>query len=177
MDDKNVLLDQLRIDRSADSDNDSGSRRWVILSLSVILVLALAGGVWWWLARPSGIPVAEAVAREVGGTANASGGATVGASMLDASGYVVARRQATVASKRMGRVMEVAIEEGQRVKKDQVIATVTETMLAGMRRQPAAGRVSRLKMPKSMAVATTPMMQKSRNCVPAINDSFLCVGN
>ncbi len=76
---------------------------------------------------PSGIPVAEAVAREVGGTTNASGGASVGASMLDASGYVVARRQATVASKRMGRVMEIAIEEGQRVKKDQIIGRLDDS--------------------------------------------------
>jgi len=127
MDDKNVLLDQLRIDRTADTDNDSGSRRWVILAFSIVLVLALGGALWWWFfGRPVGIPVAEAIARDVGGTTNASG-AAVGASMLDASGYVVARRQATVASKRMGRVMEVAIEEGQRVKKDQIIARLDDS--------------------------------------------------
>jgi RND family efflux transporter MFP subunit len=126
MDDKNALLDQLRIDRTTDIDDDKGTRRWVILAFGVVLVLALAGGLWWWLARPTGIPVAEAVARDVGGTVRSSG-AAVGASMLDASGYVVARRQATVASKRMGRVMDVAIEEGQRVEKGQIIARLDDS--------------------------------------------------
>jgi RND family efflux transporter MFP subunit len=47
--------------------------------------------------------------------------------MLDASGYVVARRSATVASKTTGRVMEVAIEEGQRVEKGQIIARLDDS--------------------------------------------------
>jgi RND family efflux transporter MFP subunit len=49
------------------------------------------------------------------------------ASMLDASGYVVARRQATVAAKTTGKVTEVLIDEGQRVSKDQVIARLDDT--------------------------------------------------
>ncbi len=47
---------------------------------------------------------------------------TAGASVLDASGYVVARRQATVSSKIAGKVLEVLIEEGMTVAKDQVVA-------------------------------------------------------
>ena len=49
-----------------------------------------------------------------------SGGAS--ASVLDASGYVVARRMATVSSKITGRVKEVLIEEGQRIEEGQVMA-------------------------------------------------------
>ncbi len=48
--------------------------------------------------------------------------APVGTAALDTSGYVVARRQATVSSKATGRVAEVLIEEGQRVEQGQIIA-------------------------------------------------------
>ncbi len=47
--------------------------------------------------------------------------------ILDASGYVVARRQATVSSKITGKVVQVAIEEGQRVERDEVIARLDDT--------------------------------------------------
>lgn len=49
------------------------------------------------------------------------------ASVLDASGYVVARRQATVSSKIAGKVLEVLIEEGMTVEKDQVVARLDDS--------------------------------------------------
>jgi len=48
-------------------------------------------------------------------------------SALDASGYVVARRQATVSAKTTGRVTEVLIEEGQQVQQDEIIARLDDT--------------------------------------------------
>jgi RND family efflux transporter MFP subunit len=127
MDDKNALLNQLRIDRTTDVEDDAGSaRRWILIGVSVVLVLALAIG-GWWLTRPSGVAVQAAVAKEVAGASSGSGGASAGASMLDASGYIVARRQATVASKTIGRVTDVSIEEGQRVEKDQIIARLDDS--------------------------------------------------
>jgi RND family efflux transporter MFP subunit len=126
MDDKNALLNQLRIDRSSDvSEDGSHTRRWVLLGVSIVLVIALGIGGWWVLSRPSGVAVQAAVAKEVGGTATS--GASAGASMLDASGYIVARRMATVASKTIGRVTEVLIEEGQRVEKDQIVARLDDS--------------------------------------------------
>ncbi len=50
-----------------------------------------------------------------------------GGSLLDASGYVVARRQATVAAKITGRVTQVLIEEGQHVEADEIIARLDDT--------------------------------------------------
>jgi RND family efflux transporter MFP subunit len=123
MDDKNTLINQLRIDRTAEVD-DGSSRRWLLIGASIVLVIALGGGGWALLARPSGIAVEEAVAREV---SNGSSGSSGGASMLDASGYVVARRQATVASKTIGRVTEVLIEEGQRVEQGQIVARLDDS--------------------------------------------------
>jgi RND family efflux transporter MFP subunit len=127
MDDKNALLNQLRIDRTTEvNDDDAGTRRWILIGLSVVLVLALAVG-GWWLTRPSGVAVQAAVAKEVAGASAGGDGPAAGASMLDASGYIVARRQATVASKAIGRVVEVSIEEGQRVEKDQIIARLDDS--------------------------------------------------
>jgi RND family efflux transporter MFP subunit len=126
MDDKNALLNQLRIDRTTDvPEDDTSTRRWLLIGVSVVLVAALAVGAWY-LTRPSGVAVQAAVAKEVT-SSSAGGGSSAGASMLDASGYIVARRQATVASKQIGRVVDVSIEEGQRVEKDQIIARLDDS--------------------------------------------------
>ena len=49
------------------------------------------------------------------------------ASVLDASGYVTARMQATVSSKLTGKVLEVYIEEGMFVEKDQILAQLDDS--------------------------------------------------
>jgi len=118
-DDKSSLLNQLRIDRSNDTEDEGGSR-WMLWAGAIIAVAAIAGGVYWFT-RPSGEPIKVAIAREIAGA-----GPSRGASTLDASGYIVARRQATVSSKITGRVMQVLIEEGQRVEKDEIIARIDD---------------------------------------------------
>ena len=53
--------------------------------------------------------------------------------MLNASGYVAARRRATVSSKVTGKVLEVFVEEGKAVKEGQVLATLDDSqMRAGL---------------------------------------------
>jgi RND family efflux transporter MFP subunit len=47
---------------------------------------------------------------------------------LTASGYVVARRQATVAAEVTGRLLEVRVEEGQRVRAGEVLAVLEPTL-------------------------------------------------
>ena len=49
-------------------------------------------------------------------------------SVLDATGYVIARRMATVSSKVTGKVMEVLVEEGMRVEEGQVLATLDDSV-------------------------------------------------
>jgi RND family efflux transporter MFP subunit len=60
-------------------------------------------------------------------TAAKGGAGQTAGSLLDASGYVVARRQATVSAKITGKVREVLIEEGQRVEEGQVIAQLDDS--------------------------------------------------
>ena len=60
------------------------------------------------------------------------------ASILDASGYVVARRQATVSAKITGKVAAVLIEEGQRVEAGEVIARLDDANVRAQVAQAAA---------------------------------------
>lgn len=48
------------------------------------------------------------------------------ASVLDASGYVTARRAATVSSKRTGRIRSVLVEEGMAVEQGQIVAELDD---------------------------------------------------
>jgi RND family efflux transporter MFP subunit len=104
-------LSQLRIDRSHGARRPRRKRwPWVVGGLVVVV----AGLVVMSANRP--VTVQAATARDAADPANAS--------LLDASGFIVARRIATVSSKTTGRVREVLIEEGQRVEEGQVLATL-----------------------------------------------------
>lgn len=120
--DKSSLLDQLRIDRASLPQEKEIPMWWWLAGGGGILALALIG--WLIFAGSDGVPVKAATAKAV---ASNSGGAAVGASMLDASGYVVARLQATVSFKVTGKVMDVPIEEGQRVEEGQVMARLDDS--------------------------------------------------
>jgi RND family efflux transporter MFP subunit len=109
--DKIDRLSELKIDRS---ETPAEPRRWpwivagvaVAVTVVTFLIRAILNG-----------PV-DVEAQTVQLVDVNSGGTSV----LDASGYVVARRQATVSSKIAGKVLEVLIEEGMTVEKDQVVA-------------------------------------------------------
>jgi RND family efflux transporter MFP subunit len=122
MSDKSALLEQLRLNRgAAEADERGGALKWS-LGGAALLVVVLGIGAWLLLGRPSGTVVRIAVAQ-----ASPSNSAAGGASLLDASGYVVARRQATVSSKITGKVLEVLIEEGQRVAANEVLARLDDS--------------------------------------------------
>src|ERR1035441_8244140 len=110
-------LDALRIESR--QEQPSSARPW--LAATVIVLLLLAGAAVWWHARAGGaIEVQTALARDGGG---GGGERTV----LNASGYVTARRQATVSSKVTGKVTEVLIEEGMKVTNNQVVARLDDS--------------------------------------------------
>jgi len=111
-------LDQLKIER--EPEVESQARRWPVL---IFIALVLAAVAYWFFMKPvAAIEVRTAVAREISSqTAN---------TVLNASGYVTARRQATVSSKFTGKVVEVLIEEGMAVEKDQVLARLDDSNVA-----------------------------------------------
>ena len=118
--DKQTLLGQLRIDRSERQGGaGSGRRSWFVGGL-VALVALVAAGSWFALGRHAALPVHTIVAQPAtGGRANSS--------VLDATGYVTARRQATVSAQITGTLTEVLIEEGEHVEAGQVLARLDAT--------------------------------------------------
>jgi RND family efflux transporter MFP subunit len=109
-------LAALRIDREPER---TGAGRWVVWLLLIIVLAAGAGGVWVWAtrARPLAVQVVTAAPRTAG----------TQAAVLNASGYVTARRRATVSSKITGKVVEVNVEEGMAVREGQVLARLDDS--------------------------------------------------
>ena len=118
--DRAALLNQLRIDRS-EPPSANGHGKWWATGIAVIII---AASVFWYLTRPSGVPITTAVAQAAPRGASAT---SAGPSLLDASGYIVARRRATVSSKVTGKVVKVMLEEGQRVEAGQIIALLDDS--------------------------------------------------
>jgi RND family efflux transporter MFP subunit len=85
-----------------------------------IFVLALVMAAVWWLKRPAAIPVHTVLVREATGNG-------IERTVLNSSGYVTARRQATVSSKITGKVVEVLVEEGMKVQEGQLLARLDNT--------------------------------------------------
>jgi RND family efflux transporter MFP subunit len=111
-------LDELKIDRPETPARGVSPAWW----LAPLLLAALAAAAWflWW--RPSGaIEVRTATAAEYRPGDGQAG------TVLNASGYVTARRQATVSSKITGRVVDVLIEEGMAVEEGQVLARLDDS--------------------------------------------------
>ena len=95
-------LDQLKIEREPETESSPTRWPWFVVAIALVMVAS-----WWFLKPDAAIEVRTAVAREISRQAANT--------VLNASGYVTARRQATVSSKFTGKVMEVLIEEGMEV--------------------------------------------------------------
>ena len=113
-------LEALRIDRTAKAPRRASRWLWGIAGVGACLVVL--AGLWW--RSEMAAPVNTAAATPAPAQAAAPPAST---SVLDASGYVVARRQATVSSKVTGRLAEVLVEEGQRIAAGQVLARLDST--------------------------------------------------
>jgi HlyD family secretion protein len=109
-------LDDLRIERN--QRPEPSSRFWPVAIILGLLVLLVGGALW--LKRPRVTEVQTVAARE-------STGSGIERTVLNASGYVTARRQATVSSKVTGKVVELHVEEGMKVQEGQVLARLDDT--------------------------------------------------
>ena len=125
MSDREDLLNNLKIDRSeAPTGDHSSSRKFIMLGLAVFIV-----GLFYWIFL-SEDELKEVTTFTVKSLQMSDSSAT---SILDASGYVVARRRATVSSKMTGKVMKVFIEEGMYVEEGQLLAQLDDsTMIADL---------------------------------------------
>jgi RND family efflux transporter MFP subunit len=124
--DKSSLLDSLKIERTP--VKRGGPSPWLYAGIGAALLIAAAGGWYFW---PDNRIAVHAI------TASAQGSGSAGAS-LDASGYVVARRKATLSAKILGKIAEVNFEEGQKVKAGDVVARFDDSNYQASLRQAQA---------------------------------------
>ena len=116
MNDLTKDLAALRIEREPER---TGVGRWIVWTGLLILLAALGLAGWRWVTRerPVEVQVATVSVRAAG----------TQAAVLNASGYVTARRRATVSSKITGKVVEVDVEEGKNVVQGQVLARLDDS--------------------------------------------------
>lgn len=122
MENKTTRLEGLKIDR--DAHGQSGGSKWVwALTGGGVAAVVLVGA---WLLSDADVEPASAAAQIETAAQPATPVRPADASLLDAAGYVVARRQATVASKISGRLVNVMVEEGDRVEEGQILAQLDD---------------------------------------------------
>ena len=120
---------------------NTGGRRWGRWLALLVVLGGTGGGAYWWMNRvvPLEVEVAQVTQRAVGAQA----------SVLNASGYVTARRRATVSSKVTGKVVEVNVEEGMAVREGQVLARLDDsTVRASLELAQAQLEASRRAVPE-----------------------------
>jgi RND family efflux transporter MFP subunit len=116
--DKAQLLHQLRIDPSQ-RDEVAGHRKWWVMG-GIALVVIAAGVAAIVLTHGSAIEVSEA-------TAVAASAGSAPATILQATGYVTAEREATVSSQIAGQLSQVYFDEGEHVHRGQVLARLDDS--------------------------------------------------
>jgi RND family efflux transporter MFP subunit len=123
-------LDRLRIERSSGEFRPAGNRRRVLILLIIFLSVAGLAALYIWG------PLSPA--QEVSVTVVAKVYPAQAYTVLNASGYVVAQRKAAVSSKSTGRLAFLGVEEGSRVKKGQIMASLENEDLTAARDQARA---------------------------------------
>ena len=121
MEAKNVDLSSLRISRekkNVDPERKGRTLKRLISVVGLVVLLAAAYIGWKSFTKP---------ALEVRLTAAVLQSPAQSNAVLTASGYVVAQRKASVASKGTGRLVYLGVVEGDRVLKDQIIARIDDS--------------------------------------------------
>jgi len=149
--DKKLLLEQLRIDPTNREDSGGTQRRWVPAAIVAVVVVLIAAGVGYYMLRGRRFEVDAATAAP---PATAAGPTAI----LQATGYVTARRQATVSAQITGSLTQVLIEEGERVKAGQVLARLDDTA----QRAAVAQSVAQVQVAQALGVQYQAQLEQAR---------------
>jgi RND family efflux transporter MFP subunit len=128
---KSADLSALKIDRA----DEPSSRRllWAVVATACVAAVALL----FFFARSKGVAIRPP---EVATTRVAIVTPTQASTVLTASGYIVARAKAEISPKTVGRIAWLNIEEGQKVKKGELVARLESQELEAQKRQYVAAR-------------------------------------
>jgi HlyD family secretion protein len=149
--DKRLLLEQLRIDPVHRDEQTTSSRTWWIVA-GVVVALALVGAaVAYFVLRGPRFEVEVATAAPPAAAAGPT-------AILQATGYVTARRQATVSAQITGALTQVLIEEGERVSAGQVLAKLDDTA----QRAALAQSVAQVEAAKAILIQVQAQLDQSR---------------
>jgi RND family efflux transporter MFP subunit len=124
-------LESLRLDRGDSELRYIRARRRRTVITAALLLIAAGAALWWfftgsvWGPTVQVAPVIKIYPSQA-------------VTLLNASGYVVAQRKASVSSKSTGRLSFLGVEEGSRVKKGEIIARLENEDLAASRDRAAA---------------------------------------
>lgn len=124
--DTRALLRGLAIDRAGDARAAERSGVPVAGVVAAVLLAGVAAGAAAWLLKPVPAVPSPSSAVVADDAAQAAAAVPARGSGLVASGFVVARRSATVAARTTGQVVFVGVEEGQRVRKGEVLARLND---------------------------------------------------
>jgi RND family efflux transporter MFP subunit len=141
----NDLKNELASLRLEDDPQPSRRGMWIGVVAALLLVL---GGALAWRARTAFASTEVETTRPA---IEQSGGAG-GSPLLTASGYVVARRKAVVSAKIQGRLAELRVEEGSRVRQNDILARLeSEDYEAQVQRARAQVRQAEAQITASLA--------------------------
>jgi RND family efflux transporter MFP subunit len=149
--DKRLLLEQLRIDPMHRDEHKASSRTWWIAAGVVVAVVLAGTAVAYFVSRGPRFEVQAATAAP---PATAAGPTAI----LQATGYVTARRQATVSAQITGALTQVLIEEGERVTAGQVLARLDDTA----QRAALAQTVAQVQVSKAILVQDQAQLEQAR---------------
>ncbi|NCP64751.1 MAG: efflux RND transporter periplasmic adaptor subunit [Paraglaciecola sp.] len=138
MNDKSELLQQLKIDRQAEPTAKAIGLWWLLL----IILGVVAITIWLTLLLVQPKPTVQnsaatspvklssqaSTSRETINTTSGTTQLKSNDSILNSSGYITARRMATVSSEVMGLITDVDVEEGMTVQQGQILAHVDDAL-------------------------------------------------
>src|SRR6187549_1506505 len=159
------LKDELAALRIEREPQGSGAGRWIGWTVALLALAAAGAAGWRFFTRERPVSVETAtVSERAAGTQ---------AAVLNASGYVTARRRATVSSKITGKVIEVNVEEGMAVKEGQILARLDDsTLQAALKLYRAQLEASKRQIPESevrLAQARVQLQRQERLRTEGLN--------